>query len=246
MSPSAGTTIFRTEERTDAGNGFADSVSFNSEDNTFTVNNLAFDGDSPYVRGTAVSSLNNGRFAVYEAEQQATDPVTGAPITQFVYRAIYGVSKNRTQGDNPVATTQFAIIRTGNYIPYGFGGFIYQRDESVTLPAQLQAAYSESAAGLRDFNTKGGLQYTTSDVSIDIDIDDFDTSSGVKGQVTNRKVFDLNGVDVTADVAEEASTGATTLPPAVFTVGPGVLAASGDVVGEITSTFTAADGSTTA
>jgi hypothetical protein len=29
-------------------------------------------------------------------------------------------------------------------------------------------------------------------------------------------------------------------------VGPGVLAASGDVVGEITSTFTAADGSTTA
>tara|TARA_B110000879_G_scaffold129425_1_gene170116 strand:+ start:394 stop:867 length:474 start_codon:yes stop_codon:yes gene_type:complete len=116
----------------------------------------------------------------------------------------------------------------------------------VTLPAQLQAAYSGSAAGIRDFNTKGGLQYTTSDVSIDIDIDDFYTGAGVKGQVTNRKVFDLNGVDVTAEVAEEASTGAKTLPRAVFTVGPGVLAASGDVVGEITSTFTAADGSTTA
>ena len=98
MSPSAGTTIFRTEERTDAGNGFADSVSYNSADDTFTVNNLAFDGDSPYLRGTAVSSLNNGQFAVYEAGQQATDPVTGAPITQFLYRAIYGVSKTGHRG----------------------------------------------------------------------------------------------------------------------------------------------------
>jgi hypothetical protein len=244
-SPSAGSTIFRTEEQTDDGDGYANSVSYNSADDTFTVDNLAFDGDSPYVRGTDVSSLNGGRFAVYEAEQLANDPVTGAPIDQFTYRAIYGVSKNRTDGDDPVATTQFAIIRTGNYIPYGFGGFIYQRDESVTLPSRLQAAYTGSAAGLRDFNDQGGLQYTTSSVDIDIDIDDFDTGAGVKGEIYNRRIYDLEGNDITSDVANSISEGATTLPSAVFTVGPGVLAESGDVVGEITSTFTAADGSET-
>ena len=208
------------------------------------MNNLAFDGDSPYTRGSAVSSLNGGRFAVYEAEALANDPVTGAPITQFAYRAVYGVSRNRTEADPTIPTTQFAIIRTGNYIPYGFGGFIYQRDEGVTPPTRLQAAYNGHSAGLRDFNDAGGLQYTTAQVNINIDIEDFDDGAGVQGVIYDRRVYDLDGEDVTGVVADSINEGMATLPPATFVVGPGVLAESGDLVGDITSQYVNAGGET--
>lgn len=243
-SPTSGSTVFRGEERSDTGNGFANSVAYNSANDTFTVNNLAYDGDAdtPYRRGTAVSSLNGGRFAVYEAPTLVNDPVTGAEIPQFLYRAVYGVSRNRTEGENSGPTTQFAIVRTGNYIPYGFGGFIYQRDEGVVLPTQLQASYSGSSAGLRDFDGAGGLQYTTANVNINIDTDDFDEGAAVRGEITDRRIFDLDGNDVTSTVADSISEGLTAIPDAQFVVGPGVLADSGDLVGQVRSQYTAADG----
>lgn len=249
-SPTSRSTIFRSEERNDTsgssnfGDGFANSVAYNSEDDTFTVNNLAFDGDAdtPYNRGTTVSSLNEGRFAVYEAPELATDPETGAPVSQFLYRAVYGVSDRRVEGTTATPTTQFAIIRTGNYIPYGFGGFIYQRDESVTLPAQLQATYSGGAAGLRDYNGQGGLDYTTADVNIAIDYDDFDEGAAVRGTISNRRVFDLDGQDITSTIAGGINEDLTEIPVATFTVGPGVLAESGDLVGDMISSYTSSDG----
>ena len=248
-SPTAGSTIYRSEARVESqgsaeyGNGFANSVAYNSADDTFTVNNLPFDGDSPYVRNLdRVSSLNDGAFAVYEAEQLANDPVSGAPIEQFTYRAIYGVSKNTTGGENSVPATQFAIIRTGNYIRYGFGGFIYQRDDTVVLPENLQASYTGKSAGLRDFSEGGGLQYTTADVKIDIDNDDFDDGPGVKGLINNRRIYDLNGDDITSTVANSISEGLTEIPSATFVIQAGVLRDSGDIVGEVTSQYTDADG----
>jgi hypothetical protein len=247
-SPTAGSTIFRTEKRVDTsgndqlGNGYANSISYNSGPDTFTVNNLAFDGDSPYVRGKAVSSLNAGRFAVYEAEPLSNDPQTGAPIDQFTYRAVYGVSKNRLEGSPTTPTTQFAIIRTGNYIPYGFGGFIYQRDDGVVLPKTLQAAYSGHSAGLRDFNGVGGLQYTTGDVKIEIDSDDFDEGAGVRGTITNRQIYDLQGNNITSAVANDISEGLAEIPIAQFVIGPGVLQESGDLVGDVVSQYLDEDG----
>jgi len=253
-SPTAGSTIFRSEARVDSssasgyGNGFANSVSYNSADDTFTVNNLAFDGDGPYVRGEAVSSFHEGaglgRFAVYEAEELAQDPISGDDISQFTYRAVYGTSKNRTGDANEIATTQFAIIRTGNYIQYGFGGFVYQRDDSVVLPETLQARYTGKSAGLRDFNADGGLQYTTADVEIIIDSDDFDEGAGVDGTIRNRRVYDLAGNDITSTVANSISPNLTEIPVAQFVIGPGVLEDSGDLVGEIVSQYRGEDGET--
>ncbi|MDG1353187.1 MAG: hypothetical protein P8P70_08490 [Sulfitobacter sp.] len=255
-SPTAGSTIFRSETRVtsdsaaDYGSGFANSVAYNSTDDTFTVNNLAFDGDSPYVRGTSVSSFhsgqNMGQFAVYEAEPQSNDPVSGDPIDQFTYRAIYGVSRNRTGENNETPSAQFAIIRTGNYVQYGFGGFVYQRDDSVVLPDSLQARYTGKSAGLRDFNNDGGLQYTTGDVEIIIDSEDFDDGAGVDGTISNRRVYDLNGVDITSTVASGISTNLSEIPVAQLVIGPGVLAESGDLIGEIRSSYRAEDGSTVA
>ena len=164
-SPQPDTTIFRKEAVDENGNGFAEGVAYNSADDTFTVDNLPFDGgaDTPYIRGQAVGSL--GPYAVYEAVQQYPDTQTNATINQFRHRAIYGVS---TSGN-----TEFAIVRTGAYVGYGFGGFVYERNGTVVLPTTGQALYNGQGAGLRDYNGRGGLEYTTSDVQIAIDFDDF-------------------------------------------------------------------------
>ncbi|WP_299028923.1 hypothetical protein [uncultured Sulfitobacter sp.] len=253
-SPSPGESLFRSEptvdgDGADAGNGFATGISYNSADDTFSVDNLAFDGDAPYNRGTIVSSLNtnadgNGEFAVYEGLETAVDPVNNDEIRQFVYRAVYGQSRNSfTDSDGTVRpTTQFAIVRTGSYVNYGFGGFIYQRDTSVSLPNTLQATFRGKSAGLRDFENAGGLQYTTGDVTLDIDFDDFNDGAtirgdGVKGTVSNRRIIDLDGNDVTSRVANELGEDVTAIPNAVFVVGPDVLDNNGDIITEIQSQF---------
>jgi hypothetical protein len=254
-TPSPNEAVFRSEptidaEGTKAGNGFATGIAYNSTDDTFSVDNLAFDGDRPYSRGTNVSSLSRntagvGRFQVYEGPTTAIDPrsitddnPTGE-VRQFTYRAVYGVSKNRV-GDTDQATTQFAIVRTGSYIDYGFGGFIYQRDTSVSLPETGVATFNGHSAGLRDFGNASGLQYTTADVNVVIDFEDFNDGQsirgdGVRGSITNREVFDLDGNNITAIVAGELGEDVTAIPDALFIVGPDVLDNNGDLIADIRS-----------
>jgi hypothetical protein len=238
--------LFRTEPTEDdggnQGDGFAEGLTYNSADDTFTVDNIAFDGNDPYERGVLVSSLNTnsdgiGEFNVYEGASTTVDPVSGENIDQYIYRAVYGVSRNRITNDDGTTssdpTTQFAIVRTGSYVGYGFGGFIYQRDNGVTLPSSLQARFEGKSAGLRDSSAGGDLQYTTADVYVDIDYDDFNDQGeflgdGVKGSIYNRRVYDLSGNDVTAQVATEI--GETSIPNVSFDVGPDVLDANGEIL----------------
>lgn len=244
-SPTPSVGIFRSEPTsTDAGkagNGFATGISYNETDDTFTVDNLSFDGDNTYSRGTAVSSL--GPYAVYEADAQFPDSFDGSPINQLTHRAIYGVS---TSGN-----TQFAIVRTGAYIDYGFGGFIYQRNNSVTLPTTGQALYTGTMAGLRDFNGAGGLEYTTADINLAIDFDDFNDTTGgrgdgVRGFIDNRIIYDAAGNDITSTVLSrinsENDLSLTDIPAAVFTLGPGNLDNNGEIVGTLNSYYTDATG----
>lgn len=252
-TPSPELPVFRSEPTVDEGgedgDGFATGLAYNSADDTFTVDNIAFDGDAPYARGVLVSSLAEnadgvGEFNVYEGASTTTDPVSGASINQFIYRAVYGVSRNRivnddgTTSENP--TTQFAIVRTGSYVGYGFGGFIYQRDNGVTLPSSLQATFRGKSAGLQDSERAGPLRYTTADVTIDIDYHDFNDKGdafigdGVKGLIYNRRVFDLDGNDVTADFAIEIDD--TSIPNVTFDVGPDVLDTNGEILTTVFST----------
>lgn len=238
-SPQSNSVIFRREPRDgETGNGFAEGVRYDAENDTFFVDNLPFDGgsDTPYVRGTDVGSL--GEYAVYEAVDQYPDTITGAPINQFTHRAIYGVSRT--------GNTEFAIVRTGAYVQYGFGGFVYQRNNGVDLPTVGQGVYNGQGAGIRDFNQRGGLEYTTSDVQFVLDFDDFNEDTGtyegaVDGFVFNRRVFDIDGNEVTADVVarvSEANNAALTrLPTIRFIIAPNTLDQNGEFTGGVFSQF---------
>lgn len=261
-APTPRAALFRSEPRVagngpDRGNGFATGMQYNSASDTFTVDNIAFDGDTPYARVDAdgnpnvVTSLNTnssgtGEFAVYEGPRTSIDPVSGEEVLNFTYRAVYGVSRNKIANADGSAsqtpTTQFAIVRTGSYVDYGFGGFIYQRDTNVALPDQLTATFSGKSAGLRDFQNSGGLQYTTADIRVDVDFQDFNDGvgirgDGVKGVIFNRQVFDLAGNDISSSVAATLREGVTSIPNAVFVVGPDVLDDNGDIITELRSQF---------
>lgn len=239
-SPQPDASLFRSEPTGDGaalGDGQVSGVSFDAENDEFTVDGLAFDGDNVYTRGTTVSSLNE--YAVYEAAVQFNDPLNQVPINQLTHRAIYGVS---TTGN-----TQFAIVRTGSFIPFGFGGFIYQRNGGVTLPTAGQAAYVGQAAGLVDFDGRGGLEYTTSDVEVQIDFSDFDDGpntlgDGVKGRIFNRTIFDLGRNDITDSyltaINTENNASLDTIPDLRFVIGPNVLDNNGELTGQLFSNFT--------
>ncbi|KIN64401.1 hypothetical protein Z946_3292 [Sulfitobacter noctilucicola] len=238
-NPTSDDLIFRKEARDDeGGNGFATGVSYNSEDDTFSVDNLPFDGsdDTPYIRGRAVGSL--GQYAVYEAVEQYPDSANGSTINQFTHRAIYGVSRS--------GQTEFAIVRSGAYVNYGFGGFVYQRNGDVDLPTTGQALYNGQGAGLRDYNGRGGLEYSTADVQIAIDFGDFNADTGqyegaVDGFVFNRRIFSQDGTEITQNVLDRINEGNNaslqSVPTIVFRIGPDALDVNGEIVGTLGSRF---------
>jgi hypothetical protein len=221
--------ISRREARNDQGDGYAESFAYDATTDRFSVDNLGFDGDNSYTRGVAVGAL--GPFRVYESARVFADSVTGAPIGQFQHRALLGVSRS--------GETEFAVVRTGAYVGYGFGGFTYQRNGAVTLPNTGQATFSGDYAGIRDFKGIGGLEYTRGTMTMDIDFEDFNDGNAVKGAVSNRRIYDIDGADITASYvaalnAKETTT-ASELPVLRFVVGPGVMDANGEIRGEINS-----------
>lgn len=239
-APSPSTAIFRTEPlNADDGSGYVASVTRSTNNDTLTVDGLAFDGNNVYTRGNAVSQL--GPFAVYEGAETHPDSLTGQPVDQLTHRALYGVS--------PSGNLEFTIVRTGSYVGYGFGGFIYQRNGTVVLPTSGQATYSGDYAGIRDFNGQSGIEYATGDMSVSIDFDDFNnnggTSGAVRGSISNRRVFDINGNDVTQSILDaleaENDLEYTALPTIRFRVGPGALDVNGEITGTLTSSIPVAD-----
>lgn len=257
-NPTPNSSILRVEARgtgDDEGNGYANGFTYDSATDTFTVQGLAFDGDqpggTPYTRDLAVA-LGTG-FAAYEGPTTVPDFLTGDPIGQLSHRAVYGVS---TSG-----RTQLAIVRTGSYTGYGFGGYVYQRNQidatGVVLPTQGQATYSGPYAGLRDFNGTGGLQYVTGQARVNIDFDGFTgncsatrCTDAVRGEITGRQIFDLAGNDITSavigDINTEENAALTSLPVLRFRIGTGVLDSNGEIRGTLDSNFSNLDGRTVA
>lgn len=233
VNPSANGAIFRREARSDGdGNGYAEGFAYDGATDTFTVDNIAFDGDSGYtvVRDIAGNRLGMGPFSVFEAEATVVDGLTSTDIDQLTYRALYAVG--------PDGNTSIAIVRSAAYVNYGFGGFIYQREGGVTLPTSGQALYTgtNNYGGLRDFNGQGGLEYVRGDAEVTIDFADFNTGSGVRGVIKNRRIFDMNGVEQTQAILAAMGGGLAILPELRFLIDDGVLDANGELTGEVFST----------
>lgn len=232
-SPTPSSAIVRYEPFSDdSGSGYATNFQYDADTDTFQVDNLPFDGDtngrSDYVRDNQVSSL--GGYAVYESTTPAIDAVDDSPIDQFLYKAIYGVSKTRN--------TEFAIVRTGAYTDYGFGGFVYQRNNGVTIPVTGQADYSGTYAGLRDFQGIGGLEYVQGAAYMAIDFEDFNDGDGVRLEINDRRVFDLAGKDITDDIIEaynaqqdDTDKHISALPVLSAAIGPDVATVNGELIG---------------
>ena len=194
-SPTPDDRIVRFEAEDTDGGGFVQDVRYRAGNDRLVIDNLAFDGKNVYRRSggtdsdTAFGSL--GGYAVYEADVTTEDFLTGEDVTQIVpYRALYGVSRNQVDGE---ARTSFVIVRTGGYVQYGFGGFIYERNGSVVLPDSGQAVFKGGYAGLRVFGDRAGLEYTEADMRLSFDFDDFNDGAAIKGRVFNRQVFDEDG-----------------------------------------------------
>lgn len=232
-NPTADASIRRYEERDETnGNGYAEAITYDAGSDTFSVDNLGFDGANAYSRGTAVASL--GPYRVYEAAPIVTDPQSGLPIQQFDHRLLAGVSDS--------GRTSFAIVRTGAYVGYGFGGFLMTRDGGVDMPTTGQATYSGAYAGVRDFNGAAGMELTDGQMTVDIDFEDFNAGDAVKGVVYNRHIYDLDGNDITGAVLTQMNAkydpdddvaDMTALPTITFNVGPGVIDTNGEIRGAL-------------
>ncbi len=251
-APTRDDSIFRRESfDEEVGNGYVRSVSYNAEDDTFFVDGLGFDGNQVegdrFERATPGTlggrfDLPGARYSVYEAPATFDDPLTATPIGQFRHRAIYGV------GDS--GETEFAIVRTGDYVNYGFGGFIYQRNGDVVIPAEGQATYEGAYAALRDFDGGSGLEYADGRAEIDIDFSGFrgncaeaECDNAVRGLISERRLFDLEGNDITREYLDALSAAngdvaLSEMPVISFRIGPNV----GDLNGELVGTVFSASG----
>ena len=134
---------------------------------------------------------------VYAAVDIAYDALDGDPIDQNgPYRAIIGVSDNLVNGEPRIA---FAIVRTGGYAEYGFGGFIYERNGGVTLPIARQAYFEGEYAGVRIYQNRIGLELTTGDIAVDIDFSDFNANDA--DALLQRKSEDTAALILRAEAA---------------------------------------------
>lgn len=226
INPSARQSIARSEVDDGSGDGTIVDPSYDADTDTFYVDNLAFDGDNEYTRvdfadASAITDVL-GPFAVYENASTVTDTANGTLIYQLEHKAIYAVSAS--------GQTEYAIVRTGGYIDYGFGGFVYKRNNGVTIPTTGQGAYSGTYAGLRDYDSEAKIEYVAGQVQIAIDFEDFNDGDGVRGQISDRRVYNTAGEDITLDDYEME-----TLPTLVFDVGSGVSQSNGEMTGTLRS-----------
>ena len=182
------------------GGGLVRSVSYDADTDTYSIDNLAFDGDeqTPFTRSTVFPTL--GGYPIFAAAINVPDSVTSAPIDQIApYIAITGrsavINPEGSDGEFEPRTT-FAVVRTGGYADFGFGGFVYARNGDVILQTEGQAEFVGQYTGVRVSDPRGGLEYTTGDAKVAFDFDDFNLNNGVKGIVDNRQLFDEDGVEI--------------------------------------------------
>lgn len=228
--PRASGSIIRFEERDGQGGGLVTDAEYRGDSDTFRVDNLGFDGENIYQRFGSLPTL--GGYSVYVADFVTPDSLTGAPIGQIVpYHVLYGASDTNFDGEDRAS---FAIVRSGGYIDFGFGGYIYQRRGPVNLPATGQAGFAGRYAGMRTSTNQSGLIFTRGDLDIAIDFEDFNANAAVRGVLDNRAFFDEDGDEIPV-----GGPGQPIAPPVTFVVQEGApsITVNGEIIGELGNTI---------
>jgi hypothetical protein len=149
------------------------------------------------------------------------------------------VSTNTADGE---PRTSFAIVRTGGYVGYGFGGFVYERNGEVVLPelGAGQAVFRGDYAGMRVFDGIGGLEFTRGDMEIAIDFNDFNANEAVQGLLSNRRAFDINGASILLGTGDDD----LQLPDLPFVIQEGAqsLNDNGELSGEVANSIVDSSG----
>lgn len=231
-SPDLGIIRFEASEGDDFG-GLSRGFTYDAATDTIVIDNIAFDGGNTYTRGVAVGSVNG--FPVYSSAITVSDPLTGNPIPQVAnYRALVGFSTNQL---NSKPRTAFVINRTGGYVQYGFGGYVYQREGGVTIPTSGQAVFNGKYAGLRVFDKNADIEFTEGDAQVAIDFDDFNDNAAVAGSISNRNAYTTAGASITLGGA------GLVLPNLQFliTKGSSAIDQNGEMTGSVAS-YSAASG----
>ncbi|WP_172293518.1 hypothetical protein [Pseudoruegeria sp. HB172150] len=187
--------------------GEARDIVYDSSSDTISINNLPFDADGVYDRDNVLPTLlktPDGTYTLYENNNKTE---------RRAYKAL--------RGESPSGETSFTVVRTGDYIEYGFGGFVYARNGGVNLPSSGQATFEGDYAGIRVFNGVGGLEYTTGDAILEVDFEDFDATDAVEGFIYNRQIFN------------QAGTAIGTLP--FLTLRTGSISDAGEIAGTLGS-----------
>jgi hypothetical protein len=154
---------------------------------TISINNLPFDGVSSQggeytARPGAV--LPNGTVYQNTPNSAAEDQ----------YYAVVLTSPNGTGA-------LVGAVATNVYVESGFGGAYASRPAGSGLPATRSAAYQYTGSynGIRVIrqnettNPTRAIQLTTGDASLSIDLQDFDLTGAIRGEIVNRQLHDLDG-----------------------------------------------------
>ncbi len=198
-TPSAAAGITRYET-----SGSTEDVTYDATADTITIDNLPFDGTGVFDRDDVLPTLIPTGFEIYE-NNNLTE--------RRAYKAI--------RGESASGETSFTVVRTGDYLGFGFGGFVYSRSGSVVLPTTGQATYTGAYGGTRVFDGIGGQQYTTGVATIEVDFEDFDATDAVEGFITSRAYYDLSGTLL------------GTLPTLILATGS--ISTSGEIGGSVSS-----------
>ena len=222
--------VVRFEARNEIGGGYTLDPEYDAATDTFTVDNLAFDGFNTYVRDTTIPTL--GTYGLYAASEQVADSLTGAPVGQIIpYLSIVAISPNTvdvTDEDGNISTlprSEVIVVRSGGFFDYGFGGYNYQRREGTQIPETGQAGFSGGYAGFRIYDKQAVIDLVEGDVTIRLDFDDFNSNIGVAGEITNRVITDVDGNVITSLPTPDV--------PFVVVEGANALNADGELAGEV-------------
>jgi len=169
-----------------AKNLTANQFTYDATANTIVINNLPFDGVSSnggsYTPSTP-ATLPNGALMYQNTPGAGEDQ----------YYAVVYVSPDGTGA-------LIGAVGTNAYRKFGYGGAYAERPSSGLPPTRAAAySYTGNYVGIRVLRqdttgTADGIQYTTGNANITVDLQNLDAGGSIKGTITGRQVYSTGGV----------------------------------------------------